>query len=93
MASEPTVQRRSARSLIWERRRASFLTHWRTFLQHRQGRIGLIVLGFFILIAIVGPFLVPASAIDPATAPSPPLSPPSLAYPLGTDNCGRSCSP
>lgn len=84
------LERRSARSLIWGRRRAAMKAHWRIFMKNRQGRIGLFVLCFFVLIAIVGPFLVPASAIDPATAPGVPLSPPSLAYPLGTDNFGRS---
>lgn len=76
--------------MIWARRRASVLTHWRTFMANRQGRIGLIVLVIFVMIAIVGPFLVPASSIDPASAPGTPLSPPSWAYPLGTDNFGRS---
>ena len=86
----PAVERRSARSLIWARRRAAMGVHWRTFMRNRQGRIGLIVLCFFGVIAVVGPFLVPASSIDPATAPGVPLQPPSLAYPLGTDNFGRS---
>ena len=91
MASEPTVQRRSARSLIWERRRASFLTHWRTFRQHRQGRIGLVVLGVLHphrdRRAVPGAGIVDRSG-DGARARRCP--PPSLAYPLGTDNFGRS---
>jgi peptide/nickel transport system permease protein len=89
-SAEPTVEHRSARSLIWERRRAAMRAHWRTFMRSRQGRIGLFVLCFFVVVAIVGPFLVSASSIDPATAPYPPLRPPALAYPLGTDNFGRS---
>ncbi len=87
---EPAVEHRTARSLIWARRRAAMRTHWRTFLRNRQGRIGLIVLCGFVLVAIVGPFLVSAASIAPATAPGVPLQPPSLAYPLGTDNFGRS---
>jgi peptide/nickel transport system permease protein len=89
-SAEPSVEHRSARSLVWGRRRAAMRAHWRTFMRNRQGRIGLFVLCFFIVVAIVGPFLVPASSIDPATAPGVPLQPPSLAYPLGTDNFGRS---
>lgn len=89
-SAEPTVEHRSARSLVWGRRRASMRAHWRTFWRNRQGRIGLIVLAFFVVVAIVGPFLVPASSIEPATAPGVPLQPPSLGYPLGTDNYGRS---
>ena len=42
-----------------------------------------------VVVAIVGPFLIRASAIDPSTAPGVPLSPPSASYPLGTDNFGR----
>ena len=52
-SSEPTVEQRSARSTIWARRRAAVTAKWRTFLQNRQGRIGLMVLAFFVLIAII----------------------------------------
>jgi len=38
----------------------------------------------------VGPIIVKPSAVDPATATGPILAPPSLHYPLGTDNFGRS---
>jgi peptide/nickel transport system permease protein len=84
------VERRSARAMVRARRRASVRAHWGTFMENRQGRTGLFVLVFFVLLAIIGPFLVSASSIDPATAPGIPLSPPSLAFPLGTDNFGRS---
>ncbi|MGH2597743.1 MAG: ABC transporter permease [Actinomycetota bacterium] len=84
------IEHVSARSMVWSRRRAAMRAHWKTFMENRQGRIGLYVLAFFVLLAIVGPLLVPASSIDPATAPGFPFSPPSLAFPLGTDNFGRS---
>jgi len=80
----------SPRQLVWARRRSTAAAHWATFRKNRQGMVGLGVLSFFILVAIVGPMLVPHSAVDPATATGPVLAPPSLHYPLGTDNFGRS---
>jgi peptide/nickel transport system permease protein len=81
---------RSARSIGWARRRSTMAAHWRTFMKNRQGKVGLIILGCFILVAIVGPFIVGPGAVDPASATGPILAPPSWAYPLGTDNFGRS---
>jgi peptide/nickel transport system permease protein len=80
----------SPRAIRRSRRRAVAAVHWRSFRSSRQGMVGLCVLLFFIVLAIVGPRIVPASAIDPASANGPILSPPSLAYPFGTDNFGRS---
>ena len=90
MATEGPVERRSARSLIWARRRATLASHWRTFRRSRQGMIGLTVLLVFIGFAIVGPMVIDPASIEPATASGPITAPPSLAYPLGTDNFGRS---
>jgi peptide/nickel transport system permease protein len=80
----------SARSVRRSRRRAVAAEHWRAFRRSRQGMVGLVVLLCFIVVAIVGPMIVPKSAIDPATASGPVLAPPSFAHPLGTDNFGRS---
>ena len=52
--------------------------------------IGLAVLSFFTLLAVIGPVVVGAKALDPSAASGPLLHGPSLAYPLGTDNFGRS---
>ncbi|HEY5861342.1 MAG TPA: ABC transporter permease [Actinomycetota bacterium] len=90
MATEGPVELRSARSLIWARRRATLATHWRTFRRSRQGMIGLTVLLVFIGFAIVGPMVIDPASVEPATASGPITAPPSLAYPLGTDNFGRS---
>jgi peptide/nickel transport system permease protein len=88
MATE--VRPRSRRSITWERRARALAAHWSTFRANRQGMAGLVTLAFFIVVGIVGPMLIPPSQIDPATATGPILAPPSLAYPLGTDNFGRS---
>ena len=90
MATEGPVELRSARSLIWARRRSTLAAHWRTFRRSRQGMIGLTVLLVFIGFAIIGPMVIYPASIEPATATGPITAAPSLAYPLGTDNFGRS---
>ena len=52
--------------------------------------IGLTVLLVFIGFAIVGPMVIDPASVEPATASGPITAAPSLAYPLGTDNFGRS---
>lgn len=81
---------RSARALVWQRRRASASAHWVMFRHNRQGVVGVGILSFFVLVALVGPTFIDPASIEPATADGPLLSGPSIAYPLGTDNYGRS---
>ena len=90
MATERTGELRSPRALVWQRRRATAAAHWATFRRNRQGMVGLAVLSFFVAVAIVGPMFIDPASIEPATADGPLLAPPSLEYPLGTDNFGRS---
>ena len=52
--------------------------------------VGLGVLTFFVVVAIVGPMIVDPASIEEATAPWPLTEPPSRDYPLGTDRYGRS---
>lgn len=81
---------RSPRSLVWQRRRAAASAHWAAFRHDHQGVVGLGILAFFVLVAAVGPMLIDPASIEPATADGPLLAAPSFAYPLGTDNYGRS---
>jgi peptide/nickel transport system permease protein len=81
---------RTPRAITRARRRRAFALHWGTYRKSRPGMIGLVVLVFFTLLAIVGPVIVGASALDPSSASGPLLHGPSFAYPLGTDNFGRS---
>lgn len=84
MAIEARVAHRRSKSSVkhhgeWARilRRAASLP---------QGRFGLVVLGFVVLVAVVGPFLTPhsptASVVDPYSDPSPQVL-------LGGDELGR----
>ena len=81
---------RSPRALVWQRRRDTAVAHWATFRRNPQGMVGLAVLTFFVLVAVIGPLFIDPASIEPATADGPLLAPPSLEYPMGTDNYGRS---
>jgi len=78
-----------ARATVWARRRRAMGAHWTTYRRNRQGVIGVAILAAFGLIAIFAPLLVDEAQLEPATATAPPFHPPSLQYPLGTDNFGR----
>jgi peptide/nickel transport system permease protein len=84
------VVRVSPKRLIWARRRRALRAHWVTYRRNRQGMVGLWILLAFNLLALVSPLLVDDASIDPSTAPGIPFSAPSLEFPLGTDNFGRS---
>lgn len=81
---------RNPRQLARARRRRALGGYWRTYRRNRQGMVGLVILSFFMFLAIFGPLIVSDSSINPSTAPWPPLQPPAAQYPLGTDNFGRS---
>jgi peptide/nickel transport system permease protein len=81
---------RSHRAIAWARRRASWSRGWRIFRKQRSGVVGLLVLAFFVIVALVSPLIWPASDLDVSRATGPLLAPPSWAYPLGTDYLGRS---
>jgi peptide/nickel transport system permease protein len=59
----------------------------RTVLRSVTATLGLVLIVFFIFIAIFGPTLAPKDPIDQTLARR--LEPPSLEYPLGTDRFGR----
>lgn len=80
----------SPRRLAWVRRRRALRGYWSVYRRNRQGMVGLAVLVFFVLVAVVGPFVIDPAQLDPSQAPGVPLQPPSPGYPLGTDNFGRS---
>jgi peptide/nickel transport system permease protein len=90
VAATEQARLRSARSLVWQRRRAAAAAHRAAFRRNRQGMLGLAILSFFVAVAVVGPLFIDPASLEPATADGPLLAPPSLAYPLGTDNFGRS---
>jgi peptide/nickel transport system permease protein len=82
---------RTPRAIAWTRRRLSAKRIWATYRKNRLGMIGLIVLIFFILVAVFAPLIASRDGLDPTcTCTGVPLQPPSLQFPFGTDNFGRS---
>lgn len=85
----PPVSPGSARKVVWTRRRDALRRFWRAFRQDKMGVAGLIILAFFVGMAIFAMFADP-SGTRITEAKGEPLQPPSLEYPLGTDDQGRS---
>ena len=80
----------SGRGLTWARRRNALRNAWLTFRKERLGMAALIVLGVFVAVALLAPLLADPREVSEATAEGIPFSRPSLRYPLGTDEFGRS---
>jgi len=79
----------SPRRIVWARRRAGLRRFWKAFRQDKMGVAGLIILIFFAGVAIFAIFA-DKSGTSITQAKGEPLQPPSLQYPLGTDDQGRS---
>lgn len=79
----------SAGGLAWVRRRAALRRFWAAYRKDKMGVAGLLILIFFISVAIVAVFA-DESTTEITQATGPRLAPPSLEYPFGTDNQGRS---
>lgn len=82
-----------ATSLTMQRRRATAGRVWRQFRSSRQGMVGLVVLGVFVLMALAAPLLADVRELNPVFARAqgnPQWAPPSEFGPLGTDFIRRS---
>ena len=80
----------SPRALRWARRRQSFARSRAAYRSQRTGMIGLVLLGAIVILAIAAPVLIDESALSVTRATGGRMAPPSLEYPLGTDETGRS---
>ncbi len=78
------------RQVTWRRRRAAAGRTWQEFRRHRTGVGGLIVLIFFVLVAIFAPLLADPEGLSRTQATGEVLAPPTSGFPLGTDEYGRS---
>jgi peptide/nickel transport system permease protein len=88
--STPDVRTVTARQLARRRRRESWRRGWAQFRTHRSGVVGLLVLGFFVFIAVAAPLLADPESIEITKATGGVLEPPSAEFWLGTDDKGRS---
>lgn len=80
----------SARAITWARRRTAVRRFTSAFRASRSGMVGLVVLLVFITVALAAPLLFPKTLLDVTQATGQPFEPPSLSFPLGTDDSGRS---
>lgn len=71
--------------ILWKR---NFVSFWSIYRRNTMGLIGLVILAFFALIAIFGPYLVEITilSVDGVTQV---LHPPTSQYWLGTDDLGK----
>jgi peptide/nickel transport system permease protein len=79
------------RKIAWARRRRSMARVVGIYRRNKMGMAGLFILVSFILMAVFAPLIADREALDP-TCPctGEPLQPPSLGFPFGTDDLGRS---
>ncbi|MCG7527998.1 ABC transporter permease [Streptomyces sp. OfavH-34-F] len=89
-APAPPEPVRSARALARARKRRSLARFWRAYRTHRGGMWGLGCLVVFALVALAAPQLVGADSQSVTEATGGALESPSGAFPLGTDQFGRS---
>ncbi len=89
----PVEASRTPKQLARLRRRRSRARYWSEFRRHRSGIIGLLILGFFVAIALVAPLIYPENPADPSAiinAEGESMAPPTAGYPLGTTQTGQS---
>ena len=79
------------RAIARKRRRDSRRRIWRQFRKNKMGMGGLLILIFFVLVAVFAPLLASRCDLSPVCHPeNPALSPPTKEFWFGTDNAGRS---
>lgn len=89
LEEEPPPPPGSPRQITWARRRAAVRRFWAAYRKDKMGLVGLSILLVFIAVAIYAVFADDTGlSITEATGPR--LDPPSLEYPFGTDDQGRS---
>jgi peptide/nickel transport system permease protein len=81
----------SGRRIAWARRRRAMGRVVQIYRKNAMGMTGLLILAFFVAVALFAPLIAGRETLDP-TCPctGPPLQGPSLEFPFGTDDLGRS---
>ena len=85
-----TTERLTPRQVRRRRRSATLRRTWRLFRANRAGTLGLGLLTFFVLVAVLAPVLADPAGLEVTKATGGVLEPPSAEYLLGTDDNGRS---
>ena len=86
----PPTEHLTPRRVRWLRRRRALSRFWRQYRSSTMGMVGLFILGFFVLMAIYAAMGLGGTTNPIETLDNPVLAPPSLEFPLGTDNNGVS---
>ena len=87
---EPIGEIRSPRQIRRARRRVAFARFWKEYRRSKMGMLGLIILVFFIGVAIFAIFADDSGTNPSLTTDGPVGAPPSREYPFGTDGLGLS---
>ena len=93
VADEPVTRPRktSGRAIVRARRRKAIAKVWATYRSSPQGMVGLALLIVFVGLALGAPFIASSRGLDVTnTLHNPDLVGPRGAFPLGTDDLGRS---
>lgn len=90
MTLTPEARALTPRQVTRQRRVMGLRRTWASFRQHRSGLLGLGLLTFFILVAILAPVLADAESIEVTKATGGVLEKPGGDQLLGTDENGRS---
>ncbi|WP_049565589.1 ABC transporter permease [Nonomuraea sp. SBT364] len=77
-------------SVASARRRQALSRFWKDFGRQRTGVVGLAILVGAAVLAVIAPLFIDESVTNVVTAGGPKMAPPSLDYPFGTDESGRS---
>ena len=89
---EPAGTPPNPKAIARSRRKLARRRVWKLYKQNKMGMAGLIILVFFVIVAVFAPLLASGCYLNP-TCPltGAPLKPPSIDYPFwfGTDNFGR----
>ena len=80
----------TARGIVLARRRTALTAFVRAFTANRSGMLGVAILVFFVVVALMAPLVFPRTVLDVTQATGQPFEPPSLTFPLGTDDSGIS---
>jgi peptide/nickel transport system permease protein len=82
--------RLTPRQVARRRRADAFRRTWASFRSHRSGLFGLVLLSFFVAVAVLAPVLADREGLEVTKATGGVLEAPSRDYWLGTDENGRS---
>jgi len=77
-------------SVAATRRRQALSNFWADFRRHRAGVAGMVVLLVAVVLALIAPLFIDEGVTSVVDAPGEEFDGPSLAFPFGTDESGRS---